>query len=152
MHSYSSRGPQAATLLPPITTQTITGASLAHRQLDKRQRAVLAADMLDGLVTFTPSAKQLADIFDVSVPYINVARKLSAGKRAAILKGWDPVSFADLMNPPPRQLSLLGPVIIWSLVARYSVDWGSWALVGFLENEKAGRSSARPGGVILGFG
>ena len=111
MHSYISRGPQAATLLPPITTQTITGASLALRQLNKRQRAVLAANMLDGLVTFSPSQTQLANLLGVSIPYINVARKLSAGKRAAILKGWDPVSFADLMNPPPRQLSLLGPVI-----------------------------------------
>jgi len=102
MHSYISGGPQAATLLPPTTTQTITGASLAHRQLNKRQRAVLAADMLDGLVTFSPSQTQLANLLGVSIPYINVARKLSAGKRAAILKGWDPVSFAE------RRPSLIG--------------------------------------------
>jgi hypothetical protein len=89
----------------------ITGASLVHRQLDARQKACLVADVLDGMVTFTPSAKQLADIFDVSVPYINVARRLSAGKRTAILRGRDPVSFTGLMNPPPRQLSLMGPVI-----------------------------------------
>jgi hypothetical protein len=82
-----------------------------HRQLTKRQRAILAADVLDGLVTFSPSQKQLADLLDVSVPYINVARRLSAGKRTAILRGWDSVSFTELMSPPPRQLSLAGPVI-----------------------------------------
>jgi hypothetical protein len=111
MHSYISGGPQAATLLPPIPTRTIVGAGLANCHLDKRQRACLAADVIDGLVTFIPSQKQLADLLGVSVPYINVARRLSAGKRTAILRGWDPVSFTGLMNPPPRQLSLVGPVI-----------------------------------------
>ena len=86
MHSYISGGPQAATLLPPIPTRTIVGAGLANCHLDKRQRAVLAADVLDGMATVALSQKQLADIFDVSVPYINVARKLSPGKRAAILR------------------------------------------------------------------
>ena len=104
MHSYISGGPQAATLLPPIPTRTIVGAGLANRQLDKRQRACLVADVLDGLVTFVPSVGQLANVFGVSVPYINAARKLSLGKRAAILKGWDPTSFADLVHPQQRQL------------------------------------------------
>jgi hypothetical protein len=109
MQKYSNGG-AAATLLPPIPTRTIVGASLAHRQLDARQRAVLAADVLDGVVTFTPTQAQIALICGVSVPYIMVARKLSPGKRAAILRGWDPTSFAELMNPP-RQLSLAGPAI-----------------------------------------
>ena len=104
MHSYISGGPQAATLLPPIPTRTIVGAGLANCHLDKRQRAVLAADVLDGMATVALSQKQLADIFDVSVPYINVARKLSPGKRAAILRDWDPTSFADLVHPQQRQL------------------------------------------------
>jgi hypothetical protein len=111
MHSYISGGPQAATLLPPIPTPTIVGAGLANRQLDKRQRAILAADVLDGVVRLDPSQKQLAQIFGVSVPYVMIARKLSPGKRAAILRGWDPTPFTELMNPPPRQLSLAGPVI-----------------------------------------
>jgi hypothetical protein len=110
MHSYTSGGPQAATLLPPIPTRTIGGASLAHRQLDKRQRAVLAADVLDGVAAFTPTQAQIALICGVSVSYIVAARKLSPGKRAAILRGWDPTSFTDLLNPP-RQLSLAGPVL-----------------------------------------
>jgi hypothetical protein len=93
-----------ATLLPPIPTRTIVGAGLANCQLDKRQRACLAADVLDGMATVALSQKQLADIFDVSVPYIAIARRLSLGKRVAILKGWDPTSFADLVHPQQRQL------------------------------------------------
>ena len=104
MHSYISGGPQAATLLPPIPTRTIVGAGLANRRLDKCQRACLAADVLDGIVMFSPSQKQLADLLGVSVPYINAARRLLPGKRAAILKGWDPTSFTDLVHPQHRQL------------------------------------------------
>ena len=33
MHSYSNGGNGTATLLPPIPTRTIVGASLANRQL-----------------------------------------------------------------------------------------------------------------------
>ena len=110
MHSYTNGGPAAATLLPPTPTRTIVGAGLAHRHLDKRQRACLAADVIDGVVTFIPSQQQLAHIFGVSVPYIELARKLPIGKRTAILRGFDPVSFVELMNPP-RQLSLRGPVL-----------------------------------------
>jgi hypothetical protein len=102
MSSYSNG--HGTAILPPTTQKVITGASIVHRQLDKRQRAILAADVLDGMVTFTPSAKQLADIFDVSTPYIAAARKLSPGKRAAILRDWDPTSFADLVHSQQRQL------------------------------------------------
>ena len=102
MSSYSNG--HGTAILPPTTQKVITGASIVHRQLDKRQRAILAADVLDGMVTFTPSAKQLADIFDVSTPYIAAARKLSPGKRAAILRDWDPTSFADRVHSQQRQL------------------------------------------------
>jgi len=110
MDTYTNGGPVAATLLPPIPTQTIVGAGLANRHLDKRQRACLAADVIDGVTTLTPSQKQLADLFNVSVRYVQLARNLSPGKRAAILRGFDSLPFAELMNPP-RQLSLAGPVI-----------------------------------------
>jgi hypothetical protein len=101
MNPYIGNGRGTATVLPP--TKTIVGRGLAHRHLDARQRACLAADVLDGAVQLDPSQKQLAEIFGISAPYIQVARKLSPGKRAAILRGWDPTSFADLVNPS-RQL------------------------------------------------
>jgi hypothetical protein len=110
MHSYISGGLQAATLLPPITTRVITGRSLVHRQLDARQKACLAADVLDGMATFSPSQTQLADLLGVSTSYIVAARRLSPGKRVAILKGWDPTSFADLVRPQHQpRLKLLAP-------------------------------------------
>jgi hypothetical protein len=93
MALQDANGNGGAVILPP-TPKVITGQSLVHRRLDKRQRAVLAADVSDGLVRFAPSQKQLADIFGVSIPYIELARKLSPGKRQAILRGWDPMSFA----------------------------------------------------------
>jgi hypothetical protein len=105
-HSKNGNG-GAVTILPPTTT--MNGRGLAHRQLDARQRAVLAADVLDGTVRLNPSQKQLADLFGVSIPYIQAARRLSAGKRTAILRGWDPTSFADLVHPQ-RQLRLKLPV------------------------------------------
>jgi hypothetical protein len=107
--TYTNGGNGAATPLP-LPTQTIVGAGLAHRHLDARQKACMVADVLDGLTQFIPSQKQLSDLFDVSVPYVNIARKLPVGKRTAILRGLDPVSFVELMNPP-KQLSLAGPVI-----------------------------------------
>jgi hypothetical protein len=98
----------SATLLPPIPTRTIVGAGLANRHLDKRQRAVLVADVLDGVVTFTPTMAQLASIFGVSVTYVELARKLPIGRRSAILRGWDLVSFAQLM---PRRSAMLPALI-----------------------------------------
>jgi hypothetical protein len=103
MSSYSNG--HGTAILPPTTQKVITGASIVHRQLDKRQRAILAADVLDGMVRLDPSQKQLAQIFGVSVVYVAIARKLSPGKRVAILRKWDPTPFTELMNPPPRQLS-----------------------------------------------
>jgi hypothetical protein len=109
MSSYSNG--HGTAILPLITTKTILGAGLANRHLDARQKACLVADVLDGVLAFAPSVKQLADLFDVSVPYINVARKLSPGKRAAILRDWDPTSFTDLAHSQQRQLrvKLLAP-------------------------------------------
>jgi hypothetical protein len=111
-HSTNGNGGNGYTPLTPPTTTTkvIRGVSLAHRELDAPQLAVLAADVADRLATFLPSQQQLARLFNVSAPYIRAAQKLSPSQRAAILQGLDPVSFTDLVNPP-RQLSLRGPVI-----------------------------------------
>jgi hypothetical protein len=108
LHSRNGNG-GAVTILPP-TAKVITGTSLVHRQLSKAQRAVLAADVIDGLARYVPTNQQVAAAFGVSRPYIDIARKLTPGKREAILRGWDQTSFAELMHPP-RQLSLAGPMI-----------------------------------------
>jgi hypothetical protein len=107
MEFHSKNGNGGAEILPP-TTKVITGQSLAHRQLDKRQRACLAADVLDGMVRFTPTMAQIASILNVSPTYVLAASKLTPGKRNAILRGGDPVSFTDLVRPT-RQLQLRLP-------------------------------------------
>jgi hypothetical protein len=106
MHTYTNGGAGAA--IPPAVIPTVVGAGLANRHLDKRQRACLAAGVIDGTVEFIPSQQQLAHIFGVSVPYIELARKLSPSKRTGILHGWDPTSFVDLVHPT-RQLRLKLP-------------------------------------------
>ena len=108
-HHATNGNAGAVTILPPAT-KVITGVSLVHRQLSKAQRAVLAADVIDGLARFVPTNQQVATAFGVSQTYIDIARKLTPGKREAILRGWDPTSFAELMHSP-RQLSLAGPAI-----------------------------------------
>jgi hypothetical protein len=118
--TYINGGPMAATPLP-LPTRTIAGAGLANRYLDKRQRACLVADVIDGAVTFIPSQKQLADIFGVSVPYIELARKLPVGKRIAILRGLDPVSFAELLRPQ-RQLRLKLPAPMCASVTNLQLE------------------------------
>jgi hypothetical protein len=111
MHTYSNGGAGAAT--PPVTPvviPTVVGTGLNNRKLSKIQRAVMAADTYDGVLRLNPSQKQLAAIFNVSVTYLTIALGLPPARRTAIMRGEDPVSFTELMNPP-RQLSLAGPVI-----------------------------------------
>jgi hypothetical protein len=96
MAFHSTNGNGGAVILPP-TPKVLTGRSLAHRRLDKRQRAILAANVLDKLTVFDPSQKQIAEMFGVSVVYVQLACGLSPGKREAILRGWDKTPFAALM-------------------------------------------------------
>jgi hypothetical protein len=107
MDYRSKNGNGGAVILPP-TPQVLRGQSLAHRNLDARKRACLAADVIDGMVRFVPTQKELAAIFDVNVVYIELARRLSLHKRAAIVRGLDRTSFAEL-SKPQRQLQLKLP-------------------------------------------
>jgi hypothetical protein len=97
----------------PDARVVITGASLVHRQLDKRQLAVLAADILDGQLRFVPTQRQLAALLNVGVRYIQIAGTLSPGKRAAIFRGRDHTGFAKLLptqQPPLSPLPTFIPV------------------------------------------
>jgi hypothetical protein len=96
---------KAVTILPP-TAPAISGRSLVHRQLDKRQLACLAADVIEGLTTIDPTQSQVATLFGVSLAYIRVALRLDPGKRAAIVRGWDPTSFANLVKPRRKVLAI----------------------------------------------
>ena len=94
-----TNGNGGVVILPP-PTKAIGGRGLARRKLDQRQKACAIVGVLDGVIPFAPSQKQLADLFHVSVVYVELARRLSAEKRAAILSGKDKTSFADLMTRP----------------------------------------------------
>jgi hypothetical protein len=102
-HSKNGNG-SAVTTLPP-TTKVITGVSLVHRQLSKAQRAILAADVIDGLARYVPTNQQVAAAFSVSQPYIDVARRLTPGRREAILRGWDTTPFTELMPRHPTMVT-----------------------------------------------
>jgi hypothetical protein len=69
----------------------------ALRFLDARQRACLAANILDEPGPFKPNVAQLVTMLKVTVAYIAVARKLTAFHRNTILSGADTTtSFAQL--------------------------------------------------------
>jgi hypothetical protein len=64
------------------------GVSLAHQtKLSKSQRAVLAADILDGRRVYQPTRVELATLVGVSAPMIVKAQSLSPAARAMIAKG-----------------------------------------------------------------
>jgi hypothetical protein len=67
----------------------------ALRSLDARQRACLAANILDDPGPFKPNVTQLVNMLRTSVAYIAIARKLAPSQRAAILNGTD--------TPPPSR-------------------------------------------------
>jgi hypothetical protein len=85
------------------------GKSLAHRKLDKRQRACLAANLADGLAEFRPTIIQAAMLLGVSAAYVAQARQLTPAKRTAILDGRDSTSFGTLLSPPKPRLALPAP-------------------------------------------
>jgi hypothetical protein len=80
----------------------LSGKSLAHRQLNKRQLACLAANVADGSDEYQPTVQQLARLFGVSVPYIAIAQKLTPEKRRAILERGDSTSFGLLSSAISR--------------------------------------------------
>ena len=84
------------------------GISIIHRKLDKRQRACLAADLADGLAYFQRTDSQAAMLMDVSVAYVEHARRLSPLRRGAILSGADQTRFTTLLFAL-RRLALPAP-------------------------------------------
>ena len=87
----------------------IKGTSIANRHANKRQLAALAAAVLVGDVDFKPSARQLAQLFNVSVTYLALAQQLTAAERAKIIAGEETINFTDLLNAPTKPLALPAP-------------------------------------------
>jgi hypothetical protein len=87
-----TNGNGGATAVPRV----LNGRGFARRHANKRQRAVLAAELADGRVVVQLSVTQLVELLGVSRSYIDLARKLSPEKRRAILAGRDSTSFGLL--------------------------------------------------------
>jgi hypothetical protein len=81
------------TTSPP---RIISGRALAHRKLDARQKAAIAAEILNGEAAIRLTARQLATLLGVNLSYVAIAAQLTPGKREAIAKGKDETSFALL--------------------------------------------------------
>ena len=97
-----------ATAIPAIK-----GAGIANRCADKRQLAALAAAVLEGDTAFTPSLRQLAQLFGVNSTYVTLARQFSPAKRKAIIAGEDTTtSFTALLHAPKTQLALPAPKVV----------------------------------------
>jgi hypothetical protein len=64
------------------------GISLAHQtRLSKSQRAVIAADILDGARLYQPTRVDLVGLLNVSVSMIDQAQRLSPAARTRIANG-----------------------------------------------------------------
>jgi len=70
------------------TARPVThGVSVSHQKLTKSQRAVAAANVLDGISGYQPTQVDMSKAFGVSIPMIAEARRLSPAARERIAKG-----------------------------------------------------------------
>ena len=77
------------TLKPTINAsapRVVRGVSLAHRKLTLHQKAVVLANILDGLTIYQPSEQDLVRLFGVSAQYIQNARRLTPDQRQVVLE------------------------------------------------------------------
>jgi hypothetical protein len=86
--------------------------SLAHQtKLSKSQRAVIAANIFDGIFAFQPTQVELAKLLGISVPMVDKARRLSPAAREQIAKG--KATLATFKTPPamPKSTTIKSVVI-----------------------------------------
>jgi hypothetical protein len=75
------------------------GASIAHRKLSAAQRGVIAANILDGLVHYQPTARELSRVLNISAKRIAKAQRLTPGQRWFVAHGYVlPASHSVMKN------------------------------------------------------
>jgi hypothetical protein len=95
----------------------VTGRSLAHLDLDARQRACLAVEISTGGIQYQPTVCEAIRLAGANAPYHEVAKALSRVERLMVLAGQRPnLSFAALLRaktalpapaaPPPLPASV----------------------------------------------
>jgi hypothetical protein len=80
------------------------------RSLDARQRACVAANVLDDPGPLKPNVTQLVGMLRTSVAYVAIARRLPESQRAAIIAGIDSTSFSQLKKQRRSNNRLLSVV------------------------------------------
>jgi hypothetical protein len=84
----STNGGQSYSTGAQTARPVARGVSLAHQtKLTKSQRAVIAANIFDGLFAYQPSQVELAKLLGVSAPMVVKARRLSPAAREQIAAG-----------------------------------------------------------------
>ena len=108
------------------------GVSLAHRtRLTKSQRAVIAADIDDGIRGYQPSQTELAKALNVSTPMVQQAKRLSPLARQAVMGGKATVGhytrqMAAALKPKtaePVDHAKSDGATLRSIIQRYGVDY-----------------------------
>jgi hypothetical protein len=78
-------------------------------RLSKSQRAVLAADVLEGRLSLRPTATAIAKVMGVSVPYITAASKLSTMERYKVR--WGLRTLREVISPTPSPEERLAKIV-----------------------------------------
>jgi hypothetical protein len=86
--------------------RVVNGRGLGHLGPSKRKRAVLAAQVVDGVLILQPSVVQLARLFGVSSTYITRARRLTPETREDVLLDLNTVRARGAFLPPSAEASI----------------------------------------------
>jgi hypothetical protein len=103
------------------------GVSLVHRtRLTKSQRAVIVANIDDGVVGYQPTQSQLAKDLGVSVPMVQRAKRLSPLARQQVMGGKVTVGhFAKPADPRAKVIGLANKddQMLRAIIARRGVNY-----------------------------
>src|SRR5262249_54001971 len=96
----------------------ISGRSLAHTHLTRRQRAELAADLVEGRVEIRPTTKQAADLTGVPPAEVTKARRANGNGKSRRPSSKATETLADHIarSSPAERIEAartLGPSLIW---------------------------------------
>jgi hypothetical protein len=87
------------------STKILSGRALAHQHLSASQRAGLAAQILESEASIVPTVHQIATLLEVSVTYVQAARRLSPADRDLVAHGLD-LCFTDVLRSPRKPVNI----------------------------------------------
>ena len=106
--------------------RAISGASLAQirRRLSAAERAVLAADIVDGRTVLQGlTVKAIAALVGVNVGYVDCALRLTPQQRAEVCRGDRPLVPPRTRKPaPPVDWNAIGDAMLVEAIRRIGVD------------------------------